>query len=401
MLFVVLAAGLGCDSGVGSSIFLVPAEPRDAVNVPGAPRSATPFAEAMSLRLDVTGAVRAQGRISGPDDYHVFDIGSVPAGDHLVVRVQPLDRGFDPAVAIFDEHRAALWINDDRVALRQLDAYADLVLRRDTAHCYVVVAASPASDTAGEYLLSVSVSPGSPPPPRSQIIYLDFEGATGVRIASNPPVDVPVFSAGLIDPTLRPQTDALIEMVVGRVRRDFAPYDVFIVSSRESPPPIEAHSTVYMGSYNPSLLGIADNVDTFNTRPVQEAIVFVDTFEVFMGLDPSLDMLADAMANVTSHEIGHLLGLSHTRDPAGIMDTSATLRQMMVAQAFRTSPLHPETFVIGRQDAPATLLDTVGGDPDRAAIAAAAKVSPPTDGEPREAARSRWIFGTGCRGHGP
>lgn len=400
MLFGGMSAllGAGCDTNLDPLFLSLPASMRDAVDATSAPRSATPFESAPVLALDQRGQVRARGRILAPDDFQVFDIGPIAAGQRIEVSVEPLDRGFDPAVAVFDENEACLLINDDRAWRRQLDAYGVTDARWSSGHCYVVVAASPASDTSGDYLLTVSTDADlTIHAPLPQLIYLNFEGASGVRIASNPPEDIPVFSGGLIDESFTAHTDELIDMLVRRVRSDFAPYDVAIISSRESPPPVQPHSTVFLGSRNPRLLGIADNIDVFNSQPVQEAIVYVDTFQVFMGLDPTLEMLADALANVTSHEIGHLLGLQHTRDPAGIMDTSATLRQMLAPQAFRVSPLHPESFVIGRQDASRTLLATVGGDAQLAARIAFAKHMAPIDDPHQPSARLQWEFSTGCR----
>jgi len=386
----------GCDTGIDPVLLFFP-QTRDAIDLTQSSRSNTSFAAAPLLTFDASRQILARGRITSPDAYQVVNIGPVESGQRIEVQVESLDRGFDPAVGIFDEAESCLLINDDRVYRRQLDAYAKIAIPRFSADCFIVIAASPASDTVGEFLLTVrDDSMQSPPQPRPQIIYLDFDGGDNVRIASNTPIDVPPFSGAMIEPQLESQTELLIELLVERVRYDFEPYDVIIISSHESSPPAGEYSSVYMGSYNSHLLGIADNVDSFNAEPVQEAIVFVDTFEVFLGLDPSIEDLVVALANVTSHEIGHLLGLQHTRDAAGIMDTSATLRQMMVAQRFRDSALHPETFVVGRQDAPRTLLSNVGGDAFLAEQRAMAKIFVPPALPGELPARAILKFGTGC-----
>ncbi|MEE9295128.1 MAG: hypothetical protein V3W34_09255, partial [Phycisphaerae bacterium] len=97
-------------------------------------------------------------------------------------------------------------------------------------------------------------------------------------------------------------------------------------------------------------------------QAAQEAIVFADTFEVFSALSPTIEEYAQAIANVTSHETGHLLGLVHTQDVRGLMDITATLRQLTWNQAFSRSPIEKSTFPMGYQDAAVTLVDSVGGD---------------------------------------
>ncbi|MFQ5592347.1 MAG: matrixin family metalloprotease, partial [Phycisphaerae bacterium] len=79
-------------------------------------------------------------------------------------------------------------------------------------------------------------------------------------------------------------------------------------------------------------------------------------------LHPSAAEMSTAIANVASHEVGHLLGLAHTADSLGIMDVTASLSELLADQDFRRSPLYYEVFPIGHQDAIQTLVDTVGGD---------------------------------------
>lgn len=121
-------------------------------------------------------------------------------------------------------------------------------------------------------------------------------------------------------------------------------------------------STIHFGAEDSVLLGVAESVDEFNEHPVQEAIVFTDTFRAFNVLAPTIEEYAQALANVASHEIGHLLGLVHTRDTRGVMDISASLRQLMRNQAFLQSPLDDALFPTGFQNAVVTLVDGVGGD---------------------------------------
>ena len=99
-----------------------------------------------------------------------------------------------------------------------------------------------------------------------------------------------------------------------------------------------------------------------NGEPTQEAIIFTDTFQAFLSIRPTETEMCQALANVTSHEIGHLLGLVHTADPNGIMDVTASLFDLVEDQMFRASPIDDSVFPIGVQDAPMQLLAYIGGD---------------------------------------
>ena len=67
------------------------------------------------------------------------------------------------------------------------------------------------------------------------------------------------------------------------------------------------------------LLGIASDVDFANLSKGDEAIIFADNFsilnfEISQPDNPSVlaREYAQVMANVSAHELGHLLGLNHT-----------------------------------------------------------------------------------------
>ncbi len=349
-------------------------------------------------------ALAVDGAIDAPGMSAVYDIGRVDEGDMLAVEVVAPGGGLDPAVGVFDDNDDSICINDDQSYYggRQ-NSFAQFVARRTYAHCKVAVTSSPRSDTTGQFTLKLSRSSGaSYTPPTGQIVYIDFEGHDNVVIGRRAPVDVPRFSGAMIDPQYEPYTAELKTLLLENVRRDYRGLNVEIIGSNEQPTPASLHTTVYMGSYNAALLGIADSVDAFNQNPAQNAIVFVDTFHAFAGLNPTVEELANALANVTSHEIGHLLGLNHTHDPNGIMDISASLRQMLTDQWFKRSPLNDDTFPVGYQDAVALLLMGIGGDPT---IANAARLLrsvevriPWYDEGPRVPARSICRFGTACTG---
>jgi hypothetical protein len=200
-----------------------------------------------------------------------------------------------------------------------------------------------------------------------------FGGGSRVRIGSRLPVDVPLFDAANIDPTYAGQTDYMIEEIVARVRNDYVALDVDILSTSEGDEFEPGMTRIYFGTYDEALLGVAEGVDEFNATRGQVAIVFTDTFEAFVRLQPTAEGIGQAIANVASHEIGHLLGMVNTGDPEGIMDVTASLSQLMRDQAFTRSEIYAAVFPLGYQDALRYLLDTDGGDP--AALTERAKLA--------------------------
>ena len=322
-----------------------------------------PFESATKVALADNATEIISGEISPGNPVEVFDIGSVAVGDRLIVTVEA-NSSLDPVLAVFDANGDGMITNDDRSYYGgDFNSAIDMPSRRDTAHCYVAVAASYGSGTRGSYLLSVRCVPGGvPPEPNPQLVYLNFDGADGVTIGRRPPVNIPVFEGSLIGEEFSGKTALLIEQIVAQVRQDYIGLNVEFVSSREEIDPTEPHTTVHFGAYDPALLGIAEYVDEFNQALSQQAIIYVDTFQAFIPLNPSVEEMANALSNVASHEAGHLLGLNHTEDAREIMDITANLRQMLASQAFRRSPYHPEVFPIGHQNAGLLLVEAVGGD---------------------------------------
>jgi hypothetical protein len=303
------------------------------------------------------------GTVSQASDVDVFELGAVAAGDRVVVSMAAVD-ALKGALAIFDETGATLLVNDHRnVYLGQQFPFIDVVFRRPSTRCYVAVASTPGYPSQGAYSLGSSIESGVPiPGPRPDVVFLDFNGANNVRIASRSPVDVPQFDAADIDSSYRGQTNALVDEVVRLVREDFLGYDVVILSSHEGADPDRDTSQVHFGTVDYALLGVAEGVDEYNAESGQHAIVFTETFSVFLSLEPSVEQMAQAIANVASHEIGHLLGLVHTRAAEDIMDVTASLRQLMLDQTFGRAPIYEIVFPIGEQDSSQLLLDSVGGD---------------------------------------
>jgi hypothetical protein len=159
------------------------------------------------------------------------------------------------------------------------------------------------------------ISAASPADVAGQVIYLDFDGAQNVTyhgLMTVGPFDVPAFS--LAGTTLAGQEQTVITDVVSQLQQTFAGAGLLFTTSR--PSPAAEYSTVYLGgagsafSNDGSFLGLAEQVDVGNGERVDDAWVFADR----LGQDSGgSNLLADRLARVTTHEIGHLLGYGHTQ----------------------------------------------------------------------------------------
>jgi len=305
-----------------------------------------------------------RGRVSGTNDVDVYDLGPVTPGDRVLVTMTAAE-SLDGAIALFDDGSTALLVNDHRnVYLGRTEPFVDVVIQHESEACYVAVSTTPGYNSSGDYGLVASREfPVDLPDPRPDVVLLVFDGGFDVRIGSRPSIDVPRFDATDISSDYAGQTDAMIDVIVDRVREDYEGLDVTILSTSEGDWFEPGMTRVYFGSLDEALLGVAEGVDEFNATKSQQAIVFCDTFAAFMRLSPSVSQMGQAVANVASHEIGHLLGMIHTNDPAGLMDVTASLSELLRNQRFDLSPIYAAVFPLGYQDAVQYLFDTVGGDP--------------------------------------
>ncbi len=314
-----------------------------------------------------TGSRVIRGIIETLRDVDVYDLGPVMIGDRVLVAMTAADSLYG-AIGLFDASGAALLINDHRnVYLGRTDPFVDVVVRHESPACYVAVSATPGFESVGEYVLTTSREFSvEAPAERPDVVLLSFDGAEAIRIGARLPVDVPPFDAANITASYAGATELMAEEIVARVREDYAAYNVEILSTSEGDRYEPPMTRIFFGMYDTALLGLAEGIDEFNATDSQQAIVFTDTFRAMTRLRPSVTQMAQAIANVASHETGHLLGMVHTTDRNGIMDVTASLSELLQDQVFTRSPIYSAAFPVGYQDAVQYLLDAVGGDIDLA-----------------------------------
>ncbi len=363
-------SGTGQDSGQVQSVQDQIADGTQQSNV---------FADVQPAALPAGAEIVIEGTIDSREDVDVFALGPTVAGDLIVVDVAGRD-GLNTVAALFDGNGDLIDANDDRSYYAgALDPYLARVIRRDTATVYLGIAVSSsthfASDSgrydSGSYTVRLRREADSEvPAARNQLVYLSFEGGARVQIGLEPIEVMRPLSAESISGRLAGQTDYIISLLTEHMRRDLAAYDVTLLSSKNHQIPAEEHSALYFGNFNANYLGLADNVDTGNTYLQQEAIIYAEDLSMFEGLLPSAEETALALANIASHELGHLLGLEHSAEAGDLMATAATARQILeVDAAFARTTLLNGVFPVGWQNGPALLLQNVGANPSGASNA--------------------------------
>ncbi len=352
-LLAALTSGLlGCGSEGGNVLGLV-------VNGGSTPIAGTvqatelgnEWSTAQRIVVPADGAIQVAGALDVETDVDVFDLGSLQSGDRITITTSQSGQ-LDSALGLFDDRAMVLMVNDDRsYAQGRYDPYIDHIVREDVSVAYLAIAPSPYALSTGDYTLTIARQPSwSVPEPQGQVVLLDFDGESNLQIGSRTITHVDPFDAAHIDSSYAGQTGAIIDIIEAMVAQDYADYDVTFLSTADGDNPGGAFTRLVFGGYDANLLGLADSVDYYNANPSEEAMIFTDTFQLFMPLNPTVQQMGIALANVAAHELGHLLGLNHTVDRTELMDTTAPAQDLLVDQTFHVADLDDSIFPVGYQD---------------------------------------------------
>jgi len=319
--------------------------------------------------FDSTGSARLQGMVEIDGDLDVFLLGSLDAGDRLIVDADTTGSQLDVSVGIFDGLQRLVYSNDDRGGPleRFLDSYVDWIVRHSSDSYYLVVtnaAFANASDRSGAYLVDVDVSSGfAVPPPVPQVLVLDFDGGVVNSPPFGPsPIFIDSFDAGAIDSVYRGRTEDMKEHIRATVQQNYERFNVIVLTTDDAPPqPGQEFSTVFFGGFNGQVFGEAESVDLYNADFCDDAIIYTESFALdAFSFVPTAEGMSIAIGNVASHEAGHVLGLNHVDDDRALMDDRSPADVFVTDQEFMEAELSRDIMSIGTQDAVLLLMETVG-----------------------------------------
>lgn len=323
------------------------------------------FELAIETLFDANNRGRLQGTIS-PGDVDVYSLGAMNAGDRIVVDVADLSGTLDPAIAIFDAAGEIAFQNDDRdFSIGLLNPFLNDVIRHSSGLYFLAIAASPGAppdQVAGVYDANVTrVLGGAAPAPQPQTVVLNFRGGS-ITIPRDTTYTLGPFDTADIAPEYDGMTVTVRNQIAATVRQDFTGLALTVrVSPPAAVPSDCSASVVFFGGRNPRAFGTSQGVDFYNRNQCDQSILFTEMFTpTIFGRVLTAEELGIAIGTIASHEIGHLLGLSHVANVNDLMDTTGGPNTFF-NQEFGTSPLHASIFPIGAQDGVQLLLDTLGG----------------------------------------
>lgn len=299
------------------------------------------------------------GSVYGDDDYKLFELGAIAAGSRCKVL---------PDLAISRSSFLVVLLDQDLELLYRgkVSSYSsfDHIVREGALPHYVGVA-SAYSTNGGEFGVEVTVGSGSSiPTPAKQVVWVNFAGGSDVSVHGRAGISFPSFDAAVLGEAYAGHTEEMKQTIVSAMRRDYAPYNVVVLSSDESARPTGPHAVIHVGGSDPRLLGLADHVDQYNESQSDAAMIYVQGFADFSVMLLDVEEMGQMIGNTASHELGHLLGLFHTTSHVDLMDTTGTAWDLVADQSFTKGPLEPSVFPTGYENSPARLRETVGANPN-------------------------------------
>lgn len=319
------------------------------------------FDSATALPLNNADELEFSGEISGADDIDIYELGTLSAGDRLLVDVQRLSGTLDAVAAVFDSQELLHIFNDDREPdASNLNPLINEIIRGPSGAYFLGIAALSGTGSTGRYSVLVRITRGvGLPESNGQTVFLNWRGGENRVVENVGEFDLTPFDAGDLGVS-GGATERIKDRVQVIVESAFRGLSLTLLNSDDHAEPRGAHTTIYFGGDSRRAFAISEQIDTFNQDASDNSIIFTRAYQMAFSRTPTVEEISQALGNTVAHEIGHLMGLVHTADCNSLMDSSCGNDRLLDPQEFAQAELDQSVFPIGRQNALELLAWTLG-----------------------------------------
>ncbi len=310
------------------------------------------FATAQEIVTNNANSISISGTLNDGYDTDIFNVGELSNGTKLTIEIKSSDSILSEGltIALFDKDYDIAYLEDIDVSSYYQKAFTHIIRKAGTYFLGITSQDGYVPDNFS-YDIRINKTSSNVPSHGKQIVYLDFNGANNISLGEDFYSHLEPFSQAINQYNDR----EIANLITNLVREDYKDFDIQIISSYDSSAPIWQHTTVYITGDDGEYLGLSEHLDWYNSDLTDYAVVFAGSFD---STGFTTEQYAQSIANVISHELGHLLGLIHTDDDTELMDEATPASRLAEDQDFHRAPI--ADFPIGWQDS-IELLDMILG----------------------------------------